>query len=125
MKYKHIPSMAHNFGHSFVSLMNYVGKDHIVDEIHSILPHLQEPLRINFLDGTITPQNARSDRFAASVQMYQSSFARHALSHGVDPNSIRQLELSIAKTNTGILVTIEVQDEQGKYYRIPIEQTAL
>ena len=44
--------MAHNFGHSFVSLMNYVGNDHIVNEIHSILPHLQEPLRINFLDGT-------------------------------------------------------------------------
>ena len=125
MKYNHIPSMAHNFGHSFVSLMNYVGNDHIVDEIHYILPHLQEPLRVNFLDGSITPQSARSDILAASVRMYQSSFARHALSHDVDPTSIRQLALSITKTTAGILVTIEVQDERGKYYRIPIEQTAL
>ena len=125
MKYKRIPSMAHNFGHSFVSLMNYVGKDHIVDEIHRVLACIPEPLRVNFLDGTITPQSAQSDLLAASVQMYQSSFSRHALSPDVDPTCIQQLELSIAPTGAGIQVTIEVQDDRGKHYHVPIKQTAL
>lgn len=117
--------MAHNFGHSFVSLMNYVGNDHIVDEIHRVLPHIQEPLRVNFLHGIITPQSARSDLLVASVQIYQSSFARHALNHDVDPSCIQQLELSIAPASAGTRVTIEVQDDRGKHYHIPIEQTAL
>jgi hypothetical protein len=125
MKYKHIPSMAHNFGHSFVSLMNYVGETHIVDEIRRVLPQFHQPLHINFLDGTITPKTARSDLLVASVQVYQASFARHALSHDVDPTCIRQLELSIARTSIGIGVMIEVQDDQGKQYHLPIEQTAL
>jgi hypothetical protein len=125
MKYKHIPSMAHNFGHSFVSLMNYVGEAHIVDEIRRVLAQLDEPLHINFLEGTITPATAQPDLLAASVRIYQSSFARHALSHDVDPSCIHQLELSITRTNTGITVMIEVQDDRGKQYRLPISQTAL
>jgi hypothetical protein len=125
MKYKHIPSMAHNFGHSFVSLMNYVGEAHVVDEIRRVLSQLHQPLRINFLDGTITPKTARSDLLVASIQRYQSSFARHALSHDIEPICIHQLELSIARTGTGIRVTIKVQDDRGKHYDLAIEQTAL
>lgn len=117
--------MAHNFGHSFVSLMNYIGNEHIVDEIHRVLPRICEPLRVNFLDGTITPHRARSDLLTASVHLYQSSFARHALSHDVEPTCIQQLELSITPTSAGIRVTVEVRDNRGKHYHIPIEQTAL
>jgi hypothetical protein len=96
-----------------------------VDEIHRVLPQLYEPLRINFLDSTITPKTARTDLLVASVQIYQSWFARHALNHDVDPACIRQLELSIARTTTGIHVAIEVQDDRGKHYQLPIMQTAL
>ncbi|MBK6387119.1 MAG: hypothetical protein IPF71_10110 [Rhodoferax sp.] len=31
MKYKHVASALHNFGHSFVSLMNYVEGEYIDD----------------------------------------------------------------------------------------------
>ena len=125
MKYKHIPSMAHNFGHSFVSLMNYVGEAHIVDEIRRVIAQFHEPLHINFLDGTIIPNTARTDLLVASVRIYQSSFAQHALSHDVDPSSIHQLELAITRTSTGIEAMIQVQDDRGKQYHLPIAQTAL
>ncbi|AWY00274.1 hypothetical protein A8139_09885 [Marinomonas primoryensis] len=36
MKYKNIKSAIHNFGHSFVSLMNYVDEDYVIDEIGKI-----------------------------------------------------------------------------------------
>lgn len=117
--------MAHNFGHSFVSLMNYVGNEHIVDEIHRVLSRIHEPLHINFLNGVITPNTAQSTLLIASVQAYQSSFAKHARSHYVDPACLEQLELSIAQTSTGIQVVIEVQDDRGTHYHLPITQTAL
>jgi len=117
--------MAHNFGHSFVSLMNYVGEAHIVDEIRRVIAQFHEPLHINFLDGTIIPNTAQTDLLVASVRIYQSSFAQHALSHDVDPSSIHQLELAITRTSTGIEAMIQVQDDRGKQYHLPIAQTAL
>lgn len=36
MKYKHIYSAIHNFGHSFTSLMNYVDDDYVIDELDKI-----------------------------------------------------------------------------------------
>ena len=33
MKYKVIKSAAHNFGHSFVSLMNYRGDDYVMSHL--------------------------------------------------------------------------------------------
>lgn len=36
MKYKHIPSAIHNFGHSFTSLMNYVDDGYVIDDLQKI-----------------------------------------------------------------------------------------
>lgn len=124
MKYKHIPSMAHNFGHSFVSFMNYVDGIHIVDEIHRILRQTHEPLHINFLQGVITPEQARSDLLARSVKNYQTGFPNHALSQNVNPACILQFDLSIMPTRTGINVRVNLQDDRGERYQISIAQTA-
>ena len=39
MKYKHIDAVLHNFGHSFVSLMNYVDDEYILDVLPELARH--------------------------------------------------------------------------------------
>jgi hypothetical protein len=125
MKYKHIPSMAHNFAHSFVSLMNYVDDTYVVDEIQAILQHIQEPIYISFLEGVIRPATADSHVLQTASMRYRSWFSEHARRHNVDPASIRHLEISIARTKQGMRVVVEVTDDRGKTIRLHVDQTAL
>jgi hypothetical protein len=43
MKYKNIPSMAHNFAHSFLSGMHFVENTHLHDELYRLLRQLDDP----------------------------------------------------------------------------------
>lgn len=56
MKYKNIKSMLHNFGHSFVSLMNYVDGEYAIDLLHAALKALpQSRIEIHFPSQRIEP----------------------------------------------------------------------
>lgn len=56
MKYKHINAMLHNFGHSFVSSMNYVDDEYIIDVLTELAFQVSgHELEINFSTGHISP----------------------------------------------------------------------
>jgi len=56
MKYKVLKSAAHNFGHSFVSLMNYRAGDYVMSHLARRALEVQAPeLRIDLLTGTAEP----------------------------------------------------------------------
>jgi len=61
MKYKHIPSALHNFGHSFVSLNNYVDGECITDVLRQTINATGEhEVRIDFGTGAVVPELAAS-----------------------------------------------------------------
>ena len=56
MKYKNIDSMLHNFGHSFVSLNNYVENAYIVDALPELARRSpNHELMIDFETGIVDP----------------------------------------------------------------------
>ena len=50
MKYKNIYSAIHNFGHSFLSLMNYVDGVYIIDDLTDIMKKGHD-IEIDWLNG--------------------------------------------------------------------------
>jgi len=61
MKYKNIKSAIHNFGHSFVSSMNYVDHDFVADEIGKIHKKGYN-VEINWLAREFRPAQLESER---------------------------------------------------------------
>ncbi len=49
MKYKHIPSMVHNFTDSFVSLVNYAEGGYVMDILENFLLSSGGTLKVNWL----------------------------------------------------------------------------
>src|SRR3569832_2069866 len=56
MKYKHKDTKQHKFGHSFVSLMNYVDDQYILDLLPELARHSPGyEIDINFANGQVSP----------------------------------------------------------------------
>lgn len=125
MRYRNIDAMAHNFGHSFVSLMNVVGHTHVVDEIARLTRQLDAPLEIDFLSGAIRPAAARTPILATSVRHYRDWLPTHAANHGITIAAIRSFDLRIAPTAGGWRVVALVHDDRSVTHTVPIRQTAL
>ena len=72
MKYKHIDAMLHNFGHSFMSLMNYVDGQYIVDvlsELASRSPIYE--IDINFSNGSVFPSGDYPEVLHKSISYWK------------------------------------------------------
>ncbi|MBV9790119.1 MAG: hypothetical protein JOZ51_18165 [Chloroflexi bacterium] len=123
MKYKHVPCMAHNFAHSFVSGMNYVDGTYIVDELRRILRGLPDAtLVIDVLHGQITPSSVPSALLTESVRRYQAWLPAHAQRHHVDSSRIHQLELCFAGTGRHFQCVVVVTDDRGRTHTIRLKE---
>lgn len=123
MKYKHVPSMAHNFARSFVSGMNFVDGMHIVDELRRILRVLPDAaLTIDVLHGQITPPSVHSAILTESVRRYQAWLPVHAQHHRVDRARIRQLELCFSGPGKHFRCVVVVADDRGRTHTISLKE---
>lgn len=96
MKYKAIKGVAHDFGHSFVSLTNYMAGDYVMDRLASAaLASGQPELRVDLLTGDAEPAALVVPLVRASVDTFVAWFPGKLGEHGVRRESVREATMSI------------------------------
>jgi hypothetical protein len=99
-KYKNIKSVAHNFGHSFLSDMNLAGTwpDIVMvpDVIYRTARALGEPLvHIDFFHATVEPAAVATDIVQQAVRDYARGLPKLLESQSVLPAMVRGAELTL------------------------------
>jgi len=92
MKYKNIYSAIHNFGHSFLSLMNFVDGKYVIDELQNIISKGYD-IEINWLNNTFTPEEEATPRIKNSMDYYFANINSHLKSQHVDVDRIKAMKL--------------------------------
>ena len=84
-RYRVLKSVAHNVGHSFVSLMNYADNDYVMGHILRLARLTgQDTLTINLMDGTGGPPELLTSPISDVPAWYSKMFWRLVKSHGSD-----------------------------------------
>jgi len=97
MKYKVIKSTAHNFGHSFVSLMNYRGDDYVMSHLARLVVETGEStLSVDLLSGQAAPAPLLWGPVRASVAAYVTWLPTLLESQQIDPSIIRTATMTLA-----------------------------
>jgi hypothetical protein len=119
MKYKEIDAMLHNFGHSFVSLMNYVDDQYIADLLGSLAKQSDtREIAINFNDGSVHPALSYPPELAKSVSYWQAWLPKHMNNHRIDAQALSPVLLRYRLTNVGPEVIVESTDDRGKHHKV-------
>lgn len=118
MKYKNIYSAIHNFGHSFLSLMNYVDGDYVIDELFDITSRGHD-IEIDWLRKTFMPAEEVTPRIKKAIDYYAGQLTKHMQSHAVDVDRIKAMKLHWpAKGRKYMWAT----DDRGKEYKIYVAE---
>jgi len=119
MKYKHIDAMLHNFGHSFVSLMNYVDDEYILD----VLPRLARKVAgheidINFANGEISPSGEYPVTFHKSVSYWREWLPKHMNHHRIEAQRLSDVHIRYRLVKMGHEIIVSVTDDRGKEHKV-------
>lgn len=119
MKYKHIHSAIHNFGHSFTSLMNFVDGDYVIDELARI--HAKgHDIEVDWLTGQFRPANFASPRIQKSIGYWRDSLEKHMVSQNVDLKALSELKFRWPVRQRKHMVAT---DNRGKEYKIYVNES--
>ena len=118
MKYKNIYSAIHNFGHSFLSLMNYVEGGYVIDDLMDIVSKGCD-IEIDWLARTFTPQEEVTPRIKKSMDYYVADLKRHMQSQDVDVDRILALKLHWPAQGRKYMWA---RDDRGKTYKIYVSE---
>jgi hypothetical protein len=116
VKYKNIYSAIHNFGHSFLSLLNYVDGDYVIDELSNISSKGCD-IEIDWLNNTFMPEEELTPRIKKSMDDYWATLNQHMQSQNVDVNRIKTLKLYWPARGKKYMWA---RDDRGKEYKIYI-----
>ncbi len=95
-RYKVLKSVAHSFGHSFVSLMNYRDHDYVMGHLLTQARLTRQPsLLVNILTGDAAPASLLSRPVADSVRRYCDWFPDLVIRHGTELRYIRSAGMEI------------------------------
>lgn len=123
MKYKHIPSMLHNFGHSFMSLMNTADSEYIIDLLAEALKKIPTyRLEIHFPSRRIEPRMDYPDGLRRSVGYWADSLPRHMASHGVASEAVPEIVLVVFADVWGMHCRVQATDDRGKSYDVLVSE---
>jgi hypothetical protein len=118
MKYKHIHSAIHNFGDSFLSLMNYVDGGYVIDELTHI--HAQGlDIEVDWLSGRFQPEAAATGRIKKSVAFWCDHLRKHLESQRVELTRLKELRLLWPARGRKYMRAI---DDRGKEYKIFVQE---
>ena len=118
VKYKNIYSAIHNFGQSFLSLMNFVDGGYVIDELINIRSKGYD-IAIDWLKNTFTPEKEATPRINKSMDGYFADIKRHLQSHNVDVNRIRALKLHWPAKGRKYMWA---KDDREKIYKIYVSE---
>ena len=97
MKYKNLKSVAHNFGHSFTSDMNWVGDDYLMNHLaRSAIRSGVPEFRADLLSGDVEPDAVLLPQFAESVMIRRGVLARLLESQSADPSRIPSAKMRLS-----------------------------
>lgn len=129
MKYKVIKSVAHDFGHSFVSLTNNIADDYVMDRLASAaLASGQPELRVDLLTGEAEPAALVVPLVRASLDTFVAWLPGKLGEHGVRRESMREASMTIrfdlarlavdaqARIQVPFECVVEITDELGIIY---------
>lgn len=89
MKYKVLPSAAHNFGHAFMSTLNYVQNDYVMSHIAwAVHGSGKDCLEVDLLTGEAWPHELTPEPVLEAVAQYHDRFPKHLESHGIEPTAV-------------------------------------
>lgn len=118
MKHKHIKSAAHNFAHSFTSLMNYGVENHVMSYLaHAAATSGEPELRVDLLSGAAEPAPLLTEPVRRSIDGYVRHFPAHLQSMNVSVDALRRATLRVR-------FDLERRSESARYrgaVRIPFE----
>ena len=124
MGYKRISSGLHNFAHSFLSLMNYVDGEYIIDLLPKVLRETPgHEIRISLPGGTIEPPRDYPAVFRKSVRCYCNRYQGHFESEHVDVSLLRGVVFVVFADLGGVLCRAEATDDRGKEHSVTVRPT--
>ena len=119
MKYKHIHSAIHNFGHSFTSLMNYVDGGYVIDELADM--HAQGlDIEVDWLSGSFKPAAFVSGRIRSSIGYWKDRLPNHLRRHEIEPAALTQLLFVWPAREGKQMLAV---DDRGKSYRVYVNES--
>jgi len=125
-RYKVLPSVAHNFAHSFVSLMNYVGRDYVMSHfIRRVKLTGTRRFHFDVLKRTVGPVELLTSPILKSCESYAKDFGRFVTAGGAALDSIDSAELVLqvslgrllSKSNSlhgRVTATMRIVDDRGR-----------
>jgi hypothetical protein len=131
MKYKAIKGAAHNYAHSFVSLMNYGPDNYVMSYLaHAAATSGEPELRVDLLTGAAEPPALLTAPVLRSIDGYVRWFPRHLESMNISLEAIRRATLRVRFDLEGrgasmqypasVLYpfegSVEVEDDRGKVH---------
>ena len=120
VKYKNIDSALHNFGHSFVSLMNYVDDEYICDLLAAAAKSSPErEVRIDLSAPSLPAGNA--PQLVKSFEYWKAWLPRLLESQNVHPKSVGPVVLRYRITRMGREVIVEATDDRGHIHKVFVE----
>ena len=118
MSCKLIESAIHNLAHSFMSLMNYVDDQYIIDLLPKLVRETPgHEIRISLLDAAIRPNRDYDPTFVKSVGYYRNRVRSHFESENVDPGTVTSFQFIIYFDNDGPICVAEATDDRGVLHR--------
>ena len=121
VRYKVLKSVAHNFSHSFVSLMNYVDDGYVIDDLREVVRKNEE----NRVSISWIPDARQTDvltpRILKSVAYWKARLPDLVKASGSDIRAIREFSTEIfLKPNKQIAVEGHLTDSRGRVYVSPV-----
>ncbi len=93
-QYKALKCVAHNIGHSFTSLMNYVGEDYVMGQILWLARSTGiDTLGINLVTGEGRPEELLAKPISEVPVWYSKRFWDLVQRHGLDRSYVRTATL--------------------------------
>ena len=118
MKYKAITGMAHNFSHSFVSLMNYdMEHGYLIDLLPPVVRDAPErTLSIEWLPDPPVISSPVPLPVKKSIRNYRSWLPKHLDHHRIPITALRSFKTVFSFGRLGLLARVEVVDDRGKIH---------
>ena len=118
MKYKNIPSLAHNLAHSFMSGMNYVDNDHVYPDVYAMArANPGKVVTVHWIPPRTNDLFSFPPRVRKSIGVYRQWLPKLIKSHRLKVEMFRELrtEVYLAK-NFRMYVRAVAVDDRGKEY---------
>ena len=115
MKYKVLKSIAHNFSHSFVSFLNYLDDDYVIDDLRQLARKANgQRVSIYWIPDS-KQQSQLTPRVLKSIPYWKARLPNLVTSSGADINAIKEFRTDIfIKPNKQIAVETYLLDDRDK-----------